>query len=103
MSANIDIQFNSYCNPTHQAAQGFGELKCCDSSNSEDSCTRSCDNYFFICVHPNITGEDFSCLSKWIRTGVLGNDETTCGELSSLYNLYVSLSPEQSVSETTPV
>ena len=103
MSANIqqiDIQFISYCNPTHQAVEGNGELKCCDRSNSGDSCTRSCDNYFFICVHP---GEDLSCLSDWIRTGVLGNDETTCGELSSLYNLSVSLSPEQSVSETTPV
>ena len=106
MSANIqqiDIQFNSYCNPTHQAVQGFGELKCCDLLNSEDSCTRSCDNYFFICVHPDITGEDLNCLSDLIYTGVLGDDESTCGELSSLYNLSVPLSPEQSVSETTPV
>ena len=103
MSANIqqiDIQFNSYCNPTHQAVEGNGGSKCCDNINS---CTDPCDNYFFICVHPNITGEDLSCLSDWIYTGFLGNDETTCGELSSLYNLSVPLSPEQSVSETTPV
>ena len=101
MSANIqqiDIQFISYCNPTHQAVQGFGQAKCCDYF-----CADSCDNYFLICVHPNITGEDLSCL-YWIDTGDLGDDETTCksGELSSLYNLSVPLSLEQSVSETTP-
>ena len=72
----FDVEFHSYINPTKASIRHRG--RCCDEDKAPPSCTKTCQNYFILCLrHFGTAINSMECPLASMTTGVVGGDDLT--------------------------